>query len=261
MHDIDLNADVGEGLGAYAWGQDAAILDCVTSANIACGFHAGDPATMRKTVRLAVDKGVAIGAHPGLPDILGFGRRELSVSAEETYELVVYQIGALRAFATAAGAVLRHVKPHGALYNMAARRQDLAAAVAAAVRDVDRQLILFGLSGSELIRAGRNLGLSTASEVFADRTYQRDGSLTPRSSPEALIADIDQSVVQVLRMIHEGRVRSCQGDDVSIEADTVCLHGDNPHAVELARQLRAKLESAGITLRATGSANTAVVRA
>jgi 5-oxoprolinase (ATP-hydrolysing) subunit A len=251
MQSIDLNADVGEGFGAYSWGQDAAILDFVTSANIACGFHAGDPATMRRTVRLAVDKGVAMGAHPGLPDLVGFGRRELAVSAEETYELVVYQVGALHAFVTAAGAVLRHVKPHGALYNMAARRQDLAAAVATAVRDVDRQMTLFGLSGSELIRAGRNVGLSTASEVFADRTYQSDGSLTPRSRPDAVIADVDQSTAQALRMIRDGRVRSCQGDEVLIQADTVCLHGDSPHAMELARQLRGKLESAGIAVRAT----------
>jgi UPF0271 protein len=250
MRCVDLNADVGEGFGAYTWGQDDAILDCVTSANIACGFHAGDPGTMRKTVKLALDKGVAIGAHPGLPDLIGFGRREIAISPDEAYELVIYQVGALRAFAAAIGGVLRHVKPHGALYNMAARNRDLAVAVATAVSDVDRGLILCGLSGSALISAGRAVGLTTASEVFADRTYQGDGTLTPRSHPAALITDIDDSIRQVLRMIQAGRVRACQGNDIPIEADTVCLHGDGPRAVELARQLRARLESERIVVRA-----------
>lgn len=247
---VDLNCDLGEGFGVYTMGQDEAILDFVTSGNIACGFHAGDPATMRRTVRLALDKGVAIGAHPGLPDLTGFGRREWAISPQDAYDLVVYQVGALHAFVTAEGSALQHVKPHGALYNMAARSPELARAIATAVFRVDRKLILFGLSGSELVRAGQSLGLRTAHEVFADRTYQSDGSLTPRSQPNALIADPDPSARQVIRMIQEGLVGSCQGIDVPIQADTVCLHGDSSQAPDLARHLRQSLASAGITVRA-----------
>lgn len=254
MTAVDLNADVGEGFGAYRLGDDEAILACVTSANIACGFHAGDPATMRRTVGLALANGVAIGAHPGLPDLIGFGRRELAISLEEAYDLIVYQVGALRAFATVAGAKLRHVKPHGALYNMAARHTDLAMAVATAVRDVDPTLTIFGLAGSELIRAGHALGIATANEVFADRRYESDGSLTPRTERGAVITDLAESLEQVLRMIREGRVRSRGGDDVAIRADTICLHGDGPHAVELAQRLRAALTAEGITLRAPDAA-------
>lgn len=250
MTTVDLNADVGEGFGAYTLGDDEAILACVTSANIACGFHAGDPATMRRTVRIALANGVAIGAHPGLPDLLGFGRRELAISLEEAYDLIVYQVGALRAFAVVAGGALRHVKPHGALYNMAARQADLALAVATAVRDVDPTLTLFGLAGSELVRAGHALGLATASEVFADRRYESDGSLTPRTERGAVITDLAESTAQVLRMIREGRVRTRSGVDVAIQADTICLHGDGPHAVELAQQLRAALTAEGIALQA-----------
>jgi UPF0271 protein len=254
MMAVDLNADVGEGFGAYAFGCDEAILACITSANIACGFHAGDPATMRRTVRLALANGVAIGAHPGLPDLAGFGRRELAISREEAYDLIVYQVGALRAFATAAGAVLRHVKPHGALYNMAARQADLAMAVVTAVRDVDPTLTLFGLAGSELIRAGHSIGLATANEVFADRRYESDGTLTPRTECGAVITDPAESTEQVIRMVREGRVRSRNGVDVAIQADTICLHGDGPHAVELAQRLRAALTTEGITIRATDAA-------
>lgn len=255
MTAVDLNADVGEGFGAYRLGDDEAILASVTSANIACGFHAGDPAAMRRTVGLALTNGVAIGAHPGLPDLIGFGRRELAISLEEAYDLIVYQVGALRAFANVAGAPLRHVKPHGALYNMAARRADLALAVATAVRDVDPTLTLFGLAGSELIRAGQALGLATASEVFADRRYESDGTLTPRTELGAVIADPAESLAQVLRMLREGRVRSRGGDDVAIRADTICLHGDGPHAVELAQRLRAALTAEGIAIRAVLAAD------
>lgn len=260
MTAVDLNADVGEGFGTYALGDDEAILTCVTSANIACGFHAGDPATMRRTVQLALAHGVAIGAHPGLPDLVGFGRRELAISLEEAYDLIVYQVGALRAFAAVAGTVVRHVKPHGALYNMAARRTDLAMAVATAVRDVDPTLILFGLAGSELIRAGNALGLTTANEVFADRRYERDGSLTPRTEHDAVIADPAESTDQVIRMIREGRVCSRGGDDVAIRADTICLHGDGPHAVQLAQRLQAALTAEGLVIRAPQAADQRVPR-
>lgn len=260
MAAVDLNADVGEGFGAYTFGSDEAILACITSANIACGFHAGDPATMRRTVRLATATGVAIGAHPGLPDLVGFGRRELAISPEEAYDLIVYQVGALRAFVTAAGAVLRHVKPHGALYNMAARDTSLATAVATAVRDVDPTLTLFGLSGSELVRAGQSARLATASEVFADRRYERDGTLTPRKERNAVITDLNESTAQVIRMIRERRVRSRTGEDVAIQADTICLHGDGLHAIELAHRLRAALKEEGIIVQASAATGNSTSR-
>ncbi|MDF9296748.1 5-oxoprolinase subunit PxpA [Geobacillus stearothermophilus] len=246
---IDLNCDFGESFGAYELGQKEILL-YVTSVNIACGFHAGDPLVMRRTVQLAIQHGVAIGAHPGLPDLLGFGRRAMAVSPEEVYAYVVYQIGALAAFVKAEGGVMTHVKPHGALYNMAAKDAALAEAIAKAVRDVDPSLVLYGLSGSELIRAGQAYGLRTASEVFADRTYQADGSLTPRSDPQAVIADEDEAVKQVLTMIRDRRVRSVQGTDVSIEADTVCLHGDNEQAVRFAKRLRETLQKEGVAIEA-----------
>ncbi|MES0856351.1 5-oxoprolinase subunit PxpA [Geobacillus sp. G4] len=249
MRMIDLNCDFGESFGVYQLGQEG-ILPYVTSVNIACGFHAGDPLVMRRTVQLAIHHGVAIGAHPGFPDLLGFGRRVMAVSPEEVYAYVVYQIGALAAFVKAEGGVMTHVKPHGALYNMAAKDAALAEAIAKAVRDVDPSLILYGLAGSEIIRAGRSYGLRTASEVFADRTYQDDGSLTPRSDPCAIIADEDEAVKQVLMMVRDRRVRSLQGTDIAIEADTVCLHGDNEQAVRFAKRLYEALRNEGIAIQA-----------
>lgn len=243
---LDLNCDMGEGFGAWRMGQDEALLDHVTSANIACGFHAGDPATMARTVRLALAKGVAIGAHPSLPDLQGFGRREMAITPEEARNLVIYQVGALEAFARAAGGRLHHVKPHGALYNMAARDRTLADAVAQAVFDFDRSLILVGLSGSQLLQAGEALGLSCASEVFADRSYEADGSLTPRGTSGALIEDEAFVIERVLRMVREGRVACRSGEEIAIQADTVCLHGDQPRALAFAQQLRAALAEAGI---------------
>ncbi|WP_026974234.1 LamB/YcsF family protein [Alicyclobacillus contaminans] len=250
MRSVDINADMGEGFGVYTLGADAELLEVVTSANIACGFHAGDPATMHKTVALALDRGVAIGAHPGLPDRLGFGRRAMDIAPADAYDLVVYQIGALHGFARALGAKIQHVKPHGALYNMAAKDARLAEAIANAVYDTDAELILFGPSGSELVHAGRRLGLRTASEVFADRTYQADGRLTPRSRPDALVTDSQQSVQQAIRMVMEGKVTSQQGTDVPVVADTICIHGDGPHALAFARLIRQSLEAAGIAVRA-----------
>ncbi|WP_172253187.1 LamB/YcsF family protein [Saccharibacillus deserti] len=249
---IDLNCDLGESFGAYTLGRDAEILPYVTSANIACGFHAGDPGVMRRTVRLALDRGTAVGAHPGLPDLAGFGRRNLAVSPEEAYDLTVYQIGALEAFVRSEGGRLRHVKPHGALYNMAARDAALADAIARAVLRVDSRLVLFGLSGSELIRAGEEAGLETAAEVFADRTYRSDGSLTDRSRPDALIADEDQAAAQVLRLIREGRVSTVDGEEIGMAADTVCIHGDGPNAPAFARRIRLACEQAGIRVSAAG---------
>lgn len=247
---IDLNCDMGEGFGAWSMGQDGALLDMVTSANIACGAHAGDPATMARTVAAALAKGVAVGAHPSLPDLQGFGRRTMAITPEEARGLVLYQVGALEAFVRAAGGRLHHVKPHGALYNMVARDRALADAIAGAVRDFDPSLILVGLSGSELIRAGQTLGLACAQEAFADRGYEADGSLTPRSRPGALIEDEAEAVARALRMAREGRVTSRTGEDVALQADTLCIHGDQPRALGFARSLRQALSEAGIQLRA-----------
>lgn len=247
---LDLNCDMGEGFGVYHCGDDAALMAHVTSANIACGFHAGDPGTMARTVRLAVQHSVAVGAHPGLPDLQGFGRREMALSANEAYDLVVCQIGALQAVAAAAGTRLQHVKAHGALYNMAARDESLSEAIARAVRDVDASLLLYALAGSVTVDVARRLGLQVACEVFADRTYQDDGSLTPRRLPGAMITDPGQSVAQVRRMVHEGSVRSLSGREIPIEAHTICLHGDQPGAVEFAMVLRDALRADGIELRA-----------
>lgn len=237
----------------YQIGDDAELLKHVTSANIACGFHAGDPATMRRTVKLAVDQNVAIGAHPGLPDLIGFGRRAMEITPQQAYDLVVYQVGALQAFATAHNARVQHVKPHGALYNMAAADPQLAAAIAHAVRDVDARLILVGLSGSHLIRAAENAGLVAANEVFADRTYQADGSITPRKLPGAMVGDAQTAAVQVLRMVREGVVVTREGIDLPVQADTVCIHGDGLGAVAFAAAVRRLLAASGVEVAPLGA--------
>ncbi|MCG6184577.1 5-oxoprolinase subunit PxpA [Anoxybacillus sp. LAT_38] len=249
MYHVDLNCDMGESFGVYRIGNDEDILNYVTSANIACGFHAGDPSTMRRTVHMALEKGVSIGAHPGLPDLIGFGRRNMAITPEEAYDLIVYQVGALYAFVKAAGGKMQHVKPHGALYNMAAKDQALSEAIAKAVYDIDPTLVLFGLAGSELIKAGERVGLKTANEVFADRTYQQDGSLTSRREPNALINDEQEAIRQVIRMVKEGKVRSQQGVDVNIQADTICIHGDGPHALTFAKNIFKKLTDEGIKIQ------------
>lgn len=250
MAEIDFNSDLGESFGVYRLGDDAAVLPHISSANIACGMHAGDPQTIAATVRAAVAQGVAVGAHPGFADLQGFGRRAMQLSHGELYDLTVYQVGALQAFASTAGGRLAHVKPHGALYNMAARDRGLARALVEAVRDVDPALVFFGLAGSELVRAARETGLAVAEEVFADRTYQADGSPTPRGQPGAVITDIKAAIDQVLCMVHRGVVRSLQGTEVPVRADTLCIHGDQPAAAEFARAIRIALEADGITIRA-----------
>ena len=245
---------MGESFGAWHLGHDAAIMPFITSANIACGFHAGDPAVMKRTVRLALRHSVAIGAHPGLPDLVGFGRRNMDISAEEAFDITVYQLGALAAIVRAEGGALHHLKPHGALYNMAATNTALAEALAEAVYKVQPELTLYGLAGSELTKAGEKLGLRTAHEVFADRTYQADGTLTPRRQPDALLTDAAAATAQVLRLVTEGRVRSQQGPDVALRADTVCLHGDGAHALEFAQRLNQELRAAGVHLQAEAPA-------
>lgn len=244
MHvSIDLNCDLGEGAGC-----DAALMPLITSANIACGAHAGDAATMRATVALARAQGVAVGAHPGFADRANFGRVEHTLSAGALHALVTGQIEALRELGP-----VRHVKPHGALYNLAARDRAVAEVIAEAVYSCDPNLVLFGLAGSELVRAGQARGLRVANEVFADRTYQADGSLTPRARSDALITDEAVAVAQVIRMVREGVVWATDGTSVAVVADTVCLHGDGAYAVAFARRLGAELRAAGIALREWGA--------
>ncbi|HZP92923.1 MAG TPA: 5-oxoprolinase subunit PxpA [Burkholderiales bacterium] len=246
---IDLNCDLGEDSTESGVLREAGVLPSVSSVSVACGMHAGDPHLMRRTMQAAAAQGIAIGAHPSLADRQHFGRRELPVTPEQAYELVLYQIGAADAIARSVGVKLNHVKPHGALYNMAARDMALARAVCRAVRDFDPELALYGLSGSDLIRAGEAHGLTCLAEVFADRTYQPDGSLTPRSRPEALIEDETQAVEQVLHMIGTGRVRAVNGQEVPVRADTVCIHGDAPRAGTFAARLRESLERHGVQVR------------
>ena len=229
-------------------GQDAALMESITSANVACGFHAGDPGTMRQTIALARDRGVAIGAHPGFPDLVGFGRREMKATAAEVEDLVLYQVAALAGMAHTQGVRLQHVKAHGALYNMACKDRALAEAIARAVAAFDRSLILFGLPKSELIRAGEAAGLPVALEVFADRAYERDGSLTSRAKLGSVIHDATTVVQRAVRMVKDRQVLATDGSTIALEADTICLHGDTPGAAALAREVRNGLESAGIRI-------------
>ncbi len=235
---IDLNCDMGEAFGAWQMGQDELLMQHITSANIACGFHAGDASIMRKTAILALEHGVKIGVHPAFPDLQGFGRRNMQLSPEEVYDICVYQIGAMLGVVRSLKTSLHHVKPHGALYNMAAKDPQLAKAIAEAIKAVQPNLILYGLSGSRLISEARKLGVKTASEVFADRTYQNDGSLTPRNQQNALITDIQTAVNQVVKMVNEKVVESTDGTLVPIQADTVCVHGDGIQAVEFVKLLK-----------------------
>ena len=245
MVKIDLNADLGEGSRA-----DAELMTLVTSVNIACGFHAGDAQTMLESVRNAIKNGVAIGAHPSFPDRENFGRTAMDLPPETVYAQVLYQIGALDGMVRAQNDVMRHVKPHGMLYNQAAKDADLADAIARAVRDCNPQLILVGLAGSELIRAGQRLGLTTRQEVFADRGYQPDGSLVPRTQAGALITDEGKALAQTLEMVRAGRVIAVDGTPAHVQADTVCLHGDGEHALQFARRLRAAFSEEGILVSA-----------
>lgn len=243
MH-VDLNADLGEGAP-----DDAELLALVSSANIACGWHAGDARLMQRTVAAALARGVAIGAHPSYPDRDNFGRSEMQLSADDVNADLIYQLGALDALVKAQGGRLHHVKPHGALYNQAARDPALADAIAAAVRAVDPGLALYGLAGSELLRAAERAGLRAVAEVFADRGYRADGSLVPRSQPGAFVEDVGQAVARTLRMVREGVVVAVTGETVPLQAQTICLHGDGPHALAFARAIHAALSEARVQLR------------
>lgn len=243
---IDLNCDMGEFTGEAAIAKDAALMDFVSSVNIACGAHAGNEKVMRRTVENAVARGIAVGAHPGYRDAENFGRLPMALPAEEVFDIVAGQVSALKKITEELGGALHHVKPHGALYNQAARDAELAAAIARAVKSVDVNLIFYGLSKSYLITEAKKLGLKTASEVFADRTYQNDGTLTPRSLPGALLSETYDSVVQVLEMVTLGRVKTLTGERIPIDAETICIHGDSEHALEFARSINEALRSRGI---------------
>ena len=247
---IDLNSDLGESFGPWPMGQDAALMESISSANVACGFHAGDPAVMRQTIALAKDRSVAVGAHPGFPDLVGFGRREIKAAPSEVEDFVLYQVSALAGMAAAQGLRLQHVKAHGALYNMACKDRGLADAIARATAAFDRSLILFGLPNSELLRAGQAAGLRVAAEVFADRAYERDGSLVSRSKPGSVIHDQQAVVDRAVRMVKQKEVVTMDGVTIALQADTICLHGDTPGAADLARVIRRGLESAGVRIAA-----------
>jgi UPF0271 protein len=252
LKSIDLNSDVGESFGIYSLGLDEEVIPLISSANIACGYHAGDPAVMRHTVALAKKNGVGLGAHPGLPDLVGFGRRNMDVSLEEIKDFVTCQIGALQAVAALQGARLQHVKPHGALYNMAGKNPAIWDAVAEVMAGLDERLILFVLAGSdrqELESIGNRRGIRIAFEFFADRAYNTDGSLVSRKLPGAVIHENDVVAAKVLKLVKEGKVKTIEGSDIELKAETICVHGDNPKALALVKKIRETLGGAGVAVK------------
>lgn len=251
---IDLNCDLGESFGNYTLGMDAEVIPYVSSVNVACGYHAGDPCVMEKTIRLAAEAGVGIGAHPGLPDLMGFGRRMMKISPAEARAYMLYQLGALGAFCKAKGVKMAHVKPHGALYNMAAKDAALAEAVVGAIRDYDDSLILLALANSGMTKAAERVGLAYANEVFADRAYEPDGTLVARTKPGAMIEDEDQAIARVIRMVKEGKVTAIDGSEVTIQADSVCVHGDGAKALLFVKKIREALLQENIDVKGLGKA-------
>ncbi|MBD9657517.1 LamB/YcsF family protein [Pseudomonas sp. PDM12] len=250
MPTIDLNSDLGESFGQWSMGDDAAMLDIVTSANVACGFHAGDPAGILRTLKAAAAKGVTIGAHVAYPDLVGFGRRNMDIASDELSADVIYQIGALQALATAAGTRVRYVKPHGALYNTIAHDTRQALAVIEAVRAVDARLVLVALAGSPLIELARREGLTCIAEAFADRAYTPQGTLVSRREAGAVLHDAEQVAQRMLRLVQSGDVEAIDGSVTRIEADSICVHGDSPGAIQMAREVRQLLEQSGVSLQA-----------
>ena len=248
MYKVDLNSDLGESFGNYTIGMDEAVIAHISSANVACGYHAGDPLVMDKTVAACKAAGVAVGAHPGYPDLIGFGRRNIACSPKDAKAYVKYQLGALQAFTRTYGLTLQHCKPHGALYNMAAKDKALAMAIAEAICDVDDKIILLGLANSLMIEAGKEAGLKVASEVFADRAYQADGTLVPRKLPGAVIHDTEEAISRTIRMVKEGFVTAITGEEVPLSADSICVHGDNPSALAFVKNIRARLEAEGVSI-------------
>lgn len=253
---INISADMGESFGAWKMGFDEELMEYISSANIACGFHAGDPSVMRRTVRLALANGVGPGAHPGFPDLMGFGRRNMDATPDEIRDYVAYQVGALTAFVQAEGGKLQHVKPHGALYTMAVVNPAIWQFVAEAVAAIDRELILFVLGGSNrdaLKAMGKKVGIRIACEFFADRAYNPDGSLVSRREPGAVIKDHEVAAARVLKMVTEGRVVCANGEEIALTGDTVCVHGDNPSALALVARIRETLENAGVAIQPVGT--------
>lgn len=248
MYKVDLNCDLGESFGHYKLGLDNEVIKYISSANIACGFHASDPVNMEKTVALAKKSNVSIGAHPGFPDLLGFGRRNMNISPNEAKAYIKYQIGALYSFCKSENISLVHVKPHGALYNMAAKDYMLAKAICEGIYEFDKDLILMALAGSEMIRAAKDVGLRVAQEVFADRAYEEDGSLVARSKDGAMITDDNLAVKRVVRMIKEGKVQAITGKDIDINVDSICVHGDGEKALDFVKLIRRTLEEEGIEI-------------
>lgn len=248
MYKVDLNSDLGESFGRYTIGSDDRIIPLITSANIACGFHASDPVVMMKTVNMVKKAGTGAGAHPGYPDLMGFGRRNMNVSHEEAKAYTLYQISALGGMCKAAGVKLSHVKPHGAMYNMAGKDYELSKAICESIKEYDPSLIVMGLAGSQMVKAARDMGLKTAEEVFADRAYEEDGSLVARSKPGAMIEDEDEAIARVVRMIKEGKVQAITGNDIDIKADSVCVHGDGEKALLFVEKIRKALTDEGIEI-------------
>ena len=248
MFRVDLNSDLGESFGRYTIGMDDKIIPMITSANVACGYHASDPVVMNKTLAMAKEAGIRVGAHPGFPDLMGFGRRNLSVSQEEAKAYTLYQLGALDAFCRIKGLKMQHVKPHGALYNMAAKDYELSKAICEAIKEFDQELIVLALSGGELAHAAKDMGLRTALEVFADRAYEEDGTLVNRRKEGAMITDETLAISRVVRMIKEKKVTAITGKDIPIQADSVCVHGDGEKALAFVEKIRAALQDEGIEI-------------
>jgi len=253
MRKIDLNCDCGEGYGIYQIGQDEKIIKYVSSVNIACGLHAGDPFVIARTVQLAKEQNIAVGAHPGFPDLMGFGRREFNMTNDEIYNLIIYQIGVMQAFCKSQNIQLHHVKPHGALYNMAAKDMNLSRAIVRAIQDLDPQLIVYGLANSKLIEAADEINLPYASEVFADRVYLSDGNLMSRSIKGSVHEELENSLEQALTLITEGKVKCANGEKITLEADTLCIHGDNANAYPFVKTLRTRLQDLMINVCPVGS--------
>ena len=248
MFRVDLNSDLGESFGRYTLGMDDKIIPLITSANVACGYHASDPVVMEKTIALAKEAGIRVGAHPGFPDLMGFGRRNMNVSPAEAKAYTLYQLGALDGFCRAAGVKLQHVKPHGAFYNMAAKDYKLSVAICEAIKNFDKDLIVLALSGGELAKAAKDMGLRTALEVFADRGYEEDGTLVDRRKEGAMITDEQEAIDRVIRMVKEKKVTAVTGRDISIQADSVCVHGDGVKALAFVEKIRAALQKEEIQI-------------
>lgn len=250
---VDLNSDLGESFGAYKIGMDDEVIKLVSSANVACGFHASDPIVMQKTVKMAKEAGIGIGAHPGFYDLMGFGRRNMVISPKEAYAYVTYQLGALYAFCSQQGVKIQHVKPHGALYNMAGKDYELAKGICQAIYDFDPEIILLGLSGSQMINAGRDIGLKCANEFFADRAYEDDGSLRARTKEGSMITDENEAIERVVKVLKTGTVTTYSGNELELKIDSICVHGDNAHALEFVKIIRERLSKEGIEIAPLGS--------